>query len=308
MGEFTVNTEGQPFNLPYTLDSGQVFRWSERGNHWYGVMGEGVVKVRQEGATLLCSTSSDHLDTQAVYHYFALDDDLEHILASIMKDRNIIEAIQTYYGLRIMKQDVWECLLSFAVATNSNIPRIKGMISQLCERFGDAVDFEGERYWLFPTAERLANVSVADLVNCGLGYRARFVQSIAQAVHEGRPNLEELRLYDYERAKELLIGEDLSKKTLMGVGPKVADCVLLFSCEKDSAFPIDVWMAKILARDYPRLFDKDLVEKLASKVSGNGSLSESSYERLASAARAYFGEFAGYAQQYLFHHERMKAG
>jgi N-glycosylase/DNA lyase len=305
MGEFTVNTEGVPFNLPYTLDSGQAFRWSERGNYWYGVIGGGVLKVRQEGAALLCSSSSEQLDAQAVYHYLALDDDLEHILASIMKDDNIIRAVQTFYGLRVMKQDVWECLLSFVVATNSNIPRIKGMVAQMCERFGEGIDFEGQRFWLFPTAQRLAEATIAELTDCGLGYRANFVKSIGEAVHTGRLNLDELLLHDYARAKELLTEEIRGKKTLLGIGPKVADCVLLFSCEKDSAFPIDVWMARVLERDYPRLFDEDLKQKLASKVSGKGSLSEATYERAAAAARGYFGEYAGYAQQYLFHHERM---
>jgi N-glycosylase/DNA lyase len=248
----------------------------------------------------------EQLDAQAVYHYFALDDDLERIFASIMKDDNITRAVQTFYGLRVMKQDVWECLLSFVVATNSNIPRIKGMIAQMFERFGEAVEFEGERFWLFPPAERLAAATVTELTDCGLGYRANFVKSIAEAVSEGRLNLDELLLHDYPRAKELLTEEILGKKTLLGIGPKVADCVLLFSCGKGSAFPIDVWMARVLERDYPRLFDEDLKQKLASKVSGKGSLSEATYERLAAAARGYFGEYAGYAQQYLFHHERMK--
>jgi N-glycosylase/DNA lyase len=307
MGEFTVNTEGVPFNLPYTLDSGQAFRWSDKGNNWYGVMPGGVLKVRQEGATLVCSSSSPHLDTQAVYRYFGLDEDLERILASIMKDAHITEAVQTFYGLRVMKQDTWECLLSFAIATNSNIPRIKGMVSNLCQRFGETVDFDGERFWLFPKAEVLAEASIADLTACGLGYRAKFVKGIGEAVASGWMNLEELRLHDYPRAKELLTEEILGEKKLLGIGPKVADCVLLFSCDKAAAFPIDVWMAKVLAKYYPRLFDDDLTKRLALKISGSTSLSEATYERLANAARDYFGEYAGYAQQYLFHHERTGA-
>jgi N-glycosylase/DNA lyase len=267
----------------------------------------GVLKVRQEGSSsLLCSTSSEDLDAQAIFEYFGLDENLERILASIMRDSTVTHAVQTYYGLRVMKQDVWECLLSFAIATNSNIPRIKGMISNLCQRFGDPMEFQGETYHLFPTADSLARVSVADLTACGLGYRARFVKAISEAVSSGRMNLDELRLQDYERGKELLAGEVLGRKTLMGIGPKVADCVLLFSCDKKSAFPIDVWMAKVLSREYPRLFDPELVTRLASKVSGQTSLSEVSYERLASAARAYFGQYAGYAQQYLFHYERTR--
>jgi N-glycosylase/DNA lyase len=306
MGEFTINTEGLPFSLPYTLDSGQAFRWREGGNFWYGVLDGGVLKIRQEGNTLLCSSSSDSIDTQMVYHYFALDEDLQRILASVMKDRRITEAVQTYFGLRIMKQDVWECLLSFAIATNSNIPRIKGMISNLCQRYGDRVEFEGEAYSLFPDADALAAATVAELSECGLGYRARYVKNISEAVASGWMSLEELKLHDYARAKELLTEEVFGKKTLMGIGPKVADCVLLFSCDKPSAFPIDVWMVRVLAKDYPRLFDGDLVAKLVSKASGQSSLSETTYEGLASAARGYFGEYAGYAQQYLFHHERLK--
>ncbi|MDG6925287.1 MAG: hypothetical protein JRN09_01915 [Nitrososphaerota archaeon] len=308
MGQFTINTEGLPFSLPYTLDSGQAFRWRESGNFWYGVIDGGILKIRQEEHALLCSSSSDGIDTQKVFHYFALDEDLERILASVMKDRHITEAVQMYYGLRIMKQDVWECLLSFVVATNSNIPRIKGMISNLCERYGEKVEFEGETYSLFPGAAALARATVTELAGCGLGYRARYVKSISEAVDSGWMSLEEIRLHDYARAREILTAEILGKKTFMGIGPKVADCVLLFSCDKTSAFPIDVWMARVLARDYPGLFDAELTAKLASKASGQASLSEATYERLASAARGYFGDYAGYAQQYLFHRERLKEG
>jgi N-glycosylase/DNA lyase len=306
MGEFTINTEGVPFNLRYTLESGQSFRWQERGEWWVGVLGHGVVKLKQEGAALVCVSSSDALDSHALYDNLGLGSDLERILASIMKDGKITEAVQKFYGLRILKQDVWECLLSFAIATNSNIPRIRGMVSNLCNRLGDAVDFEGNAYSLFPTADRVAQAELPDLAACGLGYRAKFVKSIAESVSLGRVNLDELRLHDYAKARELLIEDLPERKTLMGIGPKVADCVLLFSCDKDSAFPIDVWVARVLDGNYPHLFEGDLKERLASAVSGKTSLSLATYDRLSASARAYFGEFAGYAQQYLFHYERMK--
>lgn len=306
MGQFTISTEGIPFSLPYTLDSGQAFRWHSDGNFWYGVVGRGVLKVRQEGASMVCSSSCDVLDTQAVYRYFGLDQDLEKILASIMKDDYITTAVQTFYGLRIMKQDVWECLLSFVVATNSNIPRIKGMISNLCQRYGEKVRFDDQDFFLFPSSNALSRATLADLESCGLGYRAKYVRGISELVDSGYINLEELRLHDYERAKELLTEEILGKKMLMGIGPKVADCVLLFSCDKNSAFPIDVWMARVLSAEYPRLFDGELVTRLASKVAGQASLSDSTYEKISLVAREYFGEYAGYAQQYLFHHARTK--
>ncbi|MGD0637537.1 MAG: DNA glycosylase [Nitrososphaerales archaeon] len=306
MGEFTINTEGVPFNLRYTLESGQSFRWQEKGEWWVGVMSGGVVKLKQEGAALVCVTSSDALNSHAVYDYLGLGSDLERILASIMKDGTITEAVQKFYGLRLMKQEVWECLVSFAIATNSNIPRIRGMVSNLCDRLGDRVEFEGTVHSLFPTADRVAQAELPDLVACGLGYRAKFVKSIAESVSLGRVNLDELRLHDYAKARELLIEDLPGRKTLMGIGPKVADCVLLFSCDKDSAFPIDVWIARVLDGYYPHLFDGDLKERLASTVSGKTSLSLATYDRLSASARAYFGVFAGYAQQYLFHYERMR--
>src|ERR1700722_14384007 len=215
MGQFTINTQGVPFNLRYTLDSGQAFRWSEKGEWWYGILGTGVVKLKQEGPPLVCVPSSDALNSHVVFNYLGLEEGLEHILSSIMKDANITEAGQTFYGLRLIKQDIWECLLSFAIATNSNIPRIRGMISNVCQRLGEPVEFEGARYWLFPTPERVAGASLSDLVDFGLGYLARFVKGIAEAVSGGRRNLEELRLHDYPEARELLMEEVLGKKTLM---------------------------------------------------------------------------------------------
>jgi len=304
MGQFTVNTEGLPFSLPYTVDSGQSFRWTEKGGWWYGVVAEGVVKVRQDGASLVCSSSAESLDANNLFHYFGLEEDLDIILASIMKDARVSEAVQALYGLRVMKQGVWECLLSFAIATNSNIPRIKGMVSNLCQAFGEAVDFEGERFWLFPRPEAIADATLGELADCGLGYRAKFVKSIAASVVHGKVNLQELRLHDYPRARDLLLEEVLGKKTLTGIGPKVADCVLLFSCDKNSAFPIDVWMARVLLRYYPRLFDRELAARLASHLSGSARLSGGAYEKISASMREYFGEYAGYAQQYLFHDAR----
>ncbi len=207
MGEFTINTEGVPFNLRYTLESGQSFRWQERGEWWFGVLGPGAVKLRQEGASLVCVSSSDALNSRTVFNYLGLEANLERILASIMKDEKITEAVQKFYGLRLMKQDVWECLVSFALATNSNIPRIRGMIENICHRLGESVEFEGQRYSLFPTPEAVAGAELSDLSACGLGYRARFVKSIAEAVHGGRRNLDELRLHDYPKARELLMEE-----------------------------------------------------------------------------------------------------
>lgn len=302
--EFKLNLSTIPFDLRHTLDSGQSFRWAPRAEWWYGVVLGSAIKVRQEEASLVCETASERLTPQLVHEYFRLDDSLERIYSRIMKDDHVTEAIQRFYGLRLINQDVWECLVSFVIATNTNIPRIKLMISNLCERFGEKASFEGNQYALFPTASALSEASVGDLTGCGLGYRARFVRSVAQKVNSGSVDLEELKLLDYERARDLLTERILGEKTLLGIGRKAADCVLLFSCGKDSSFPIDVWMARVLSKYYPKLFDRETARRLDSHVSRVTRLSGGQYEKISSSMRDYFGDYAGYAQQYLFHDAR----
>jgi N-glycosylase/DNA lyase len=302
--EFTLNIANVRFNLGHTLDSGQAFRWAQKGDWWYGILPGGAIKVRQEEASLFCVTEVGTLTPESVHSYFRLDDDLERIYSKIMKDDHMTEAIQRFYGLRLIRQDVWECLISFVIATNTNIPRIRLMISRLCERFGEKASFEGNEYAHFPRAEVLADASNEDLTGCGLGYRARFVRSVARKVSSGRVDLEELKLFDYERARDLMIERLLGEKTLLGIGRKAADCVLLFSCGKDSSFPIDVWMARVLSKYYPTLFDNEIVGLLNSHVSKSARLSGAAYESISASMREYFGEYAGYAQQYLFHDAR----
>src|SRR6266480_1670864 len=134
----------------------------------------GPIKVRQEEAALVC-VAGERITPQSVHAYFRLDDNLERIYSRIMKDDHMTESIQRYYGLRLIQQDVWECLVSFVIATNTNIPRIKLMISKLCDRFGEKITFEGDQYSLFPRPEPLAEASREPLAACGLGYRARLV-------------------------------------------------------------------------------------------------------------------------------------
>ena len=298
--EFTLNLVDTPFDLSHTLESGQVFRWELKEGWWYGIVDSGVVKIRQDGYSLTCLSSTDEIGPAYIREYLRLEEDLQGVLGTIMKDKVITEAVQRFYGLRIVRQPTWECLISFVIATNSNIPNIRRMISRICERFGDEVSFEGLRYRLFPSSESIAGARVSDLVTCGLGYRARFVKSVAEAVHEGRINLSELLLFDYPRAKELLLRSLFGKKTLLGIGPKVADCILLFSCEKSEAFPIDVWIARAVAKYYPTQIGEKLGKKLESRLSRKSTLSLKDYDSITGAMREYFGKYAGYAQQYLY--------
>ncbi len=295
--EFTVPLD-TPFSLENTSESGQLFRWERKGEWWVGVVSGGALKLKQEGDALKCLTSSDRLDSAFITHYFRLDVDLDHILATISKDEVITRAVEKFYGLRIVSQDAWECLGSFVLATNANIPRIKKMVASVCARYGAPFEFEGDRYSSFPAPQALASASEPDLLACGLGYRAPFLKRVASAVAEGKVDFALVLGMGYNDARETLMKELLGQKLLLGVGPKVADCVLLYSCGKDEAFPIDVWIARVLAKAYPRLLGRATKEKL--KPDSHAKLSPREYEGISKRVRSYFGGYAGYAQQYLY--------
>ncbi len=301
--EFTVTLADEPFDLEYTLESGQVFRWENTGEWWVGHVGGGILRLKQQGNSLECVSSSETLDTAFARNYFRLEENLKEILPSIRKDEVITNAIQRFYGLRLLRQERWECLISFLLATNSNIPRIRRMITNVCNRFGGGLSYGGAEYRTFPTPEALAEATVTELVECGLGYRAEFVKRVARAVNDGKLELSELAILDYEQARELMLKELLGGKLLPGVGPKVADCVLLFSCDKDEAFPIDVWIGRALARYYPNLVRSKDRKKILSKATR--SLSGKLYDSVSASARSYFGRHAGYAQQYLYMYARI---
>lgn len=263
------------------------------------------MKLKQEGDVLRCSTSSDRLDSALVTRYFRLEEDLDHILATLTKDDVITRAVEKFYGLRLVRQDKWECLASFLLATNANIPRIKKMVSAVCSRFGSEFEFEGENYNAFPPPEALTGAALSDLAACGLGYRAPFLKRVAKSVADGKVDFDSLSTLGYEESRKVLLTELFGEKLLLGVGPKVADCVLLYSCGKDEAFPIDVWIARVLAKSYPRLLGRELKKRFA--LDGKVKLTPADYQRISKRVRSRFGPYAGYAQQYLYAAAREEA-
>lgn len=273
----------EDFSLQASLASGQTFRWTAHqaapaGEWWYyGFIGRGVLKVRQDGARLLCESSDPALSAHRIAHYFGLDQPLAEILSSIDVDMQVHHAIARYRGLRVLRQDGWETLASFICASFNNILRIEGMIGRLCQAFGDPVALNGFRGFGFPEAQTIAAASERRLRSLGLGYRAPYLRATARLVAEGRLRIDHLRRVDYEAARRALLG-------CAGVGEKVADCVALFGCEKYEAFPIDVWMERAM-RYYFR--HREVTRRKAHAY-----------------ARRHFGPYAGYAQQYLYHYLR----
>jgi N-glycosylase/DNA lyase len=297
MMEFTVALD-TPFSLEFTLESGQLFRWERRGEWWFGIVSGATFRVKQDGDALRCSSGSEILDSGFVNNYFRLDEDLDHVLASTAKDETITKAIEKFYGLRLVRQDPWECLASFVLATNANIPRIKKMVSAVCSKYGEPIEFEGETLHAFPKPEVLAKALVSDLRGLGLGYRAPFLKHISKSVAKGMVDFKRIAGLGYEKSQDLLLEELFGEKLLLGVGPKVADCVLLYSLGKDEAFPIDVWIARVIAKSYPHLLPQTIRRRINAETKFR--LSSGEYRRVSSSIRSYFGAFAGYAQQYLY--------
>ena len=278
-----------PFNLDFALCCGQTFRWDKKDDWWYGVAAEKVLRIRQNGNTL----EFENANADFVKSYFRLHDDLPMIFLHISKDSHIKTAIKEFRGLRILRQAPWECLVSYICATYKNIAAIKQMLLDLSERFGEEIRFNGCSFYTFPTPAELAKATVKELAGCGLGYRAKYVSGTAKAVYEHSLDLERLKRCDYETARAELLN-------FPGVGPKVADCILLFSLEKLEAFPVDVWMRRVILRHYAEHFPRGFIKR----ISDEKSLSNSGYARLNLFGRRYFGEHAGYAQEYLYHYER----
>jgi N-glycosylase/DNA lyase len=276
-------------NLDFTLSCGQVFRWDKQGEWWYGVVRDRAFRMRQLGDEL----QFENVDASFVRAYLRLEDDLPRILLEIERDIHIKRALDTFRGLRVIRQDPWECLISYICATYKNVPGIKHMLSNLSRRLGEKTAFDGADLYTFPEPERLAKATNGDLAKCGLGYRAKYVAETARRVWHEDADFERLKRLPYEEAKDELMD-------FPGVGLKVADCVLLFSLEKLEAFPVDVRINRAIQSYYTDHFPEEFMKKIASKK----SLSDSDYEKLSLFGRSYFGKYAGYAQEYLYHYER----
>jgi N-glycosylase/DNA lyase len=268
----------QPFSLDLTLSCGQVFRWDRQPDGWwYGVVGNRVIKIRQDTTTL----TFDGVPASFIRHYFSLDADLDRITASFDRDPFIHNAIVRCRGLRIVRQPAWECLISYICATNSNIPMIRRRVSHIAQTYGKPLEFEDNTYFTFPGPASLAATCTSELSGCKLGYRSPYVLQTAGDIADEKGWYDSIAALPYEQARSALM-------KLQGVGPKAADCILLFAFQNYEAFPVDVWIRRIMREHY-------------IKTLGSGSsLTGWEYDTIRRFARRHFGEFCGYAQEYLF--------
>jgi N-glycosylase/DNA lyase len=272
------------YDLGATLESGQAFRWKWIDGGWNGVIGNHWVRLRADPFSLTAETAAPVSDWHWLTHYLQLELDLALVAATFPDDEPIRTAVSACRGLRLLRQDPWECLASFILSSTKQIVQIRQIVSLLCERFGEAIPAAAQYApaFAFPSAARLARVTEADLRACKMGFRAPYLLETARAVTEGKLDLERLRELPVEIARDELMH-------MPGVGRKIADCVLLFAYGFQSAFPVDVWVIKALQKLYfPRR--------------------RASAKRLRHFSETHFGANAGYAQQYLFHYMRTKHG
>jgi len=265
-------------DLENTINSGQVFLWRKIQNYWYGINGKDVLRVDEFGK--IKSFSKRRLD------FFREKDNLEEVLKTISKDKLTKQAVKKYLGLRLLRQDPFQCFISFIVSSNSNIQKIKICLENICKNFGKKVFFDNNEFFLFPEPKILAMAPIQEIKKCGVGYRSSFIKKASEMVYSNEINFDYLKKCEYFKAKEII-------SKVPGVGNKVADCILLFSLGKLEAFPLDRWMIRILEKYYPDTFE------FSTK-----SITNNQYEILHEKILNYFGPFAGYAQQFLFKMER----
>jgi N-glycosylase/DNA lyase len=265
------------YDLDATLDCGQSFRWRKTGGVWRGIVAGRWVELQHTGGSIAARTAEPVDDWRWLEEYLQLQIDIAAVFATFPNDEPLRRAVDECRGLRLLKQDHWECLASFILSSTKQIVQIQQIVALLCERHGNAIPTPGgeAHAFSFPTPSQLAALSESDLRACKMGFRAPYLLATARKIAGGDLNLERLRTVPVEQAREQLI-------QLPGVGEKIANCVLLYSYGFQTAFPLDVWVIRALREFYFKRPKPTLA-------------------RMKRFSAEYFGPHSGYAQQYLFH-------
>ena len=273
------------FNLKDIFECGQCFRWNkEEDDSYTGVFRNNVINVSKSKDGILFRGVCENDIINTIIDYFDLDRNYDEIKSKLSKiDNNLKESIEFGEGIRILNQDLWETIISFIISANNNIPRIKGIIERLSQKYGKKIEFKGKEYYTFPSPEELKDVSVEEYRKLGLGFRDVRLYETTKMVLNKEVDIDNLHnIKDTNKIRDELL-------KLMGVGEKVADCILLFSTLKRfDVFPIDVWVRRVMNDLY---IHKDDEKKVTKK-------------EIQELAKNKFGNLEGLAQQYLFYWRR----
>ena len=280
------------FNIKQILECGQCFRWERISDTNYIIVAyRRVIEVIQEGSTVTILNTNMNDFNEIWKNYFDLDVNYEEVKEELSKDELLKKSVEFGYGIRILNQDPFEMLISFIISARNSIPSIMKTIKKISERWGDRIEYKDNIYYAFPTPEQLKEVSLEEIKETGASFRSKYIVDTISKVNaalDAKNNgelTEELEQFDLEYIKALPVDEcHKALQNFMGVGAKVADCIMLFSMSKHSAFPVDVWIKRAMIHFY-----------LAPDVSLN---------KIRVFGREKFGELAGLAQQYLFYYAR----
>ena len=273
------------FELRDIFECGQCFRWNKQEDGSYtGVFKNNVLNVKKNKDEIIFEGICENEIQQTVENYFDLNRNYEKIKEQLSKiDQNMKMSIEYGNGIRILNQDLWETIISFIISANNNIPRIKGIIERLSEKYGDEIKYKGNKYYTFPTQEQLKNVTVEEYRRLGLGFRDIRLYETTKMILNKQVDIGNMK----NNPNTIEVREELLK--LSGVGPKVADCILLFSdLKRFEVFPIDVWVRRVMNDLYIKNEDETKVNK----------------KQIEKIANEKFGDLAGLAQQYLFYWRR----
>jgi N-glycosylase/DNA lyase len=264
-----ILTQIKNFDLKQIFSCGQAFRFYEEENGYAGVAFDKVIYLTQEGSSVTIYNTDLNDFNKIWQNFFDLSTDYNTIRQKLSFDPVMIKAMEFGSGIRILKQDLWESLITFILSQQNNIPRIRGIVARLCNEYGKKIFYNDKVYYTFPTAEDIIKSPIKRLETIRAGFRCSYIYDAAMRCANGDFSLEKLTLLPTDEARKYLM-------TLKGVGPKVADCVLLFGAGKLDAFPVDVWMKRVIGT----LYDKQ------------------------SFKPELFGSYSGIAQQYLFYYGR----
>ncbi len=277
----TIEIKCENFEPKDVFECGQCFRWNREDDGSYtGVFHKNVLNVKKQDEKIVFT---GNCNLQEINDYFDLNRDYKSIIDKLeVVDDNLKNSISYGKGIRILNQDLWETIISFIISANNNIPRIKGIIERISKAYGEKIEFDGREYYAFPSPKELSKASVEDLRNLGLGFRDERVFETTRKIASGEFDLNMLYNISTNEAREKLL-------ELAGVGPKVADCILLFSdLKRFDVFPIDVWVRRVMNELYIHNPDENKVSK----------------KEIKKLADEKFGALQGIAQQYLFYWKR----
>jgi N-glycosylase/DNA lyase len=267
----------EKLDLELSLFSGQAFRWKKKLNWYYGFIDNKFLKLRIKNNCLEYVCSDDWVAQDKVYDYFGLGIKYDEIFENF-DDELFTVAYKKLQGMRVLNQDPWECLISFIISAWSNVPKISNTIHLLCQKLGHKYILDDIVGYSFPSPIQITGLTESEMKSFGLGYRGQYVLKTSKIIEENKILLSDFYNEDYFDSLKFLL-------TFPGVGGKVANCVLIYSLKKYNAFPVDLWVERLLVEDYGLNKKMSLINK--RKWGQN-----------------YFGKYTGIIQHYLFHYKR----